>query len=166
MANHLPAMWETRVLFLGREDPLEKEMATHSSILAWRIPWTEEPGGIQSTGSHRVGCYWSHLAHTGWELKPSDLTASSLCHLYLWLKKVSFSLNAIGKFLLIWPHTEESGLWAWPSWNCHHRSWVCQACLSPRSSVWAPGLLQYRHHLWESVIAVLNVIPQAIRPLQ
>ena len=54
MVKRLPAMWETRVRFLGREDPLEKEMATHSSILAWRIPWTEEPGGLQSTGSQRV----------------------------------------------------------------------------------------------------------------
>ena len=45
-----PAVWETWVRSLGREDPLEKEMATHSSILAWRIPWTEEPGGLQSTG--------------------------------------------------------------------------------------------------------------------
>ena len=42
----LPPMWETRVRSLGQEDPLEKEMATHSSILAWRIPWTEEPGGL------------------------------------------------------------------------------------------------------------------------
>ena len=46
----LPAMWETWVRSLGREDPLEKEMATHSSILAWRIPWREELGGLQSTG--------------------------------------------------------------------------------------------------------------------
>ena len=53
--KRLPAMWETWVLSLGREDPLEKEMATHSGILAWRIPWTEEPGGPQSTGSQRVG---------------------------------------------------------------------------------------------------------------
>ena len=51
----LPAMRETRVRSLGREDPLEKEMATHSSILAWRIPWTEEPGGLQSMVSQRVG---------------------------------------------------------------------------------------------------------------
>ena len=51
----LPAMQETQVLSRGREDPLEEEMATHSSILAWRIPGTEEPGGLQSTGSHRVG---------------------------------------------------------------------------------------------------------------
>ena len=53
--KHLPAMRETRVQSLGREDPLEKEMATHSSILAWRIPWREEPGRLQSMGSQRVG---------------------------------------------------------------------------------------------------------------
>ena len=53
--KRLPAMQETRVRSLGWEDPLEKEMATHSSTLAWRTPWTEEPGGLQSTGSHRVG---------------------------------------------------------------------------------------------------------------
>ena len=48
--KHLPAMWETWVRSLGWEDPLEKEMATHSSVLAWRIPWTEELGGLQSMG--------------------------------------------------------------------------------------------------------------------
>ena len=48
-------MQETQVPPLGQEDPLEEEMATHSSILAWRIPWTEEPGGLQSTGSQRAG---------------------------------------------------------------------------------------------------------------
>ena len=50
-----PAMQETRVRSLGRDDPLEEEMATHSSILAWRIPWMEEHGGLQSMGSQRVG---------------------------------------------------------------------------------------------------------------
>ena len=49
-----PAMQETRVQTLGQEDPLEEGMATHSSILAWRIPWTEEPGGLQSTGLQRI----------------------------------------------------------------------------------------------------------------
>jgi len=49
-----PAMWETWVQFLGWEDTLEEGMATHSSILAWRIPWTEEPVGLQSMGSQRV----------------------------------------------------------------------------------------------------------------
>ena len=55
MVKNLLPIQETWVLSLGLEDPLEKEMATHSSILAWRIPWTEEPGGLQSTGSQRVG---------------------------------------------------------------------------------------------------------------
>ena len=56
MVKRLPVMKETQVRSLGWEDPLEKEMATHSSILAWRIPWTEKPGGLQSIGSQRVGC--------------------------------------------------------------------------------------------------------------
>jgi len=51
LVKNLPAVQETWVQFLGWEDPLEKEMAIHSSILAWRIPWTEEPGGLQSVGS-------------------------------------------------------------------------------------------------------------------
>ena len=51
--KNLPAVQETWVGSLGGEDPLEKEMATHSSILAWKIPWTEEPGGLQSIGSQR-----------------------------------------------------------------------------------------------------------------
>ena len=55
MVKRLPTMQETRVLSLGREDPLEKEMAIHSSTIAWKIPWTEEPGRLQSMGSQRVG---------------------------------------------------------------------------------------------------------------
>ena len=55
MVKNLPPVQETLVQSLGWEDPLEKGMATHSSILAWRIPWTEEPGRLQSMGSQRVG---------------------------------------------------------------------------------------------------------------
>ena len=55
MVKHLPTVWETWVQSLGQEDPLEKEMATHSSTLAWKILWTEEPGRLQSMGSQRVG---------------------------------------------------------------------------------------------------------------
>ena len=55
MVKNLPAMQETCVQSLGWEDPLEKKMATHSSILAWEITWTEEPGGLQSIASQRVG---------------------------------------------------------------------------------------------------------------
>ena len=53
--KHLPGMWETGVRSLGQEDPLEKEMAPDSSILAWRIPWVEKSGRLQSMGSQRVG---------------------------------------------------------------------------------------------------------------
>ena len=55
MVKNLAAVEEIWVQSLGQQDPLEEEMATHSSILAWRIPWTEEPGGLQSMGSQRVG---------------------------------------------------------------------------------------------------------------
>ena len=57
--KRLPAMWETWVQSLGWEDSLEKAMATHSNILAWRIPWMEEPGRLQSMGSQRVGHDWA-----------------------------------------------------------------------------------------------------------
>ena len=68
MVKHLPAMWDTRVQSLGWEDLLEKDMATHSRTLAWKIPWTEEPGGLQSMGSQRVRHDWStslfpHVSH-------------------------------------------------------------------------------------------------------
>ena len=67
MVKNLPAMQEMQVMrvrSLGQEDPLEEDMATHSSILAWRIPWTGEPGRLQPMGSQRVGHDWSNLAHT------------------------------------------------------------------------------------------------------
>ena len=64
MVKNLPAMQETQVQCLGWEDALEEEMATYSSILAWGILWTEEPGGLQSMGSQRVGHDWM-TEHTG-----------------------------------------------------------------------------------------------------
>ena len=63
MVKNLPAMQETRVQSLSREDPLEKEMTTHTSILAWRIPWTEEPGRLQTMGS-RDSDTTEQLVHT------------------------------------------------------------------------------------------------------
>ena len=71
LVKNLPAMQEIQqmqVWSLGQEGSLEEEMATHSSILAWKIPWTEEPGRLQSLGSHRVGDDWSNLAHTSKDL--------------------------------------------------------------------------------------------------
>ena len=63
MVKRLPAMQETRVWSLGREDVLEKEMATHSSTLAWKIPWMEKPGRLQSMGLQRVGHDWATALH-------------------------------------------------------------------------------------------------------
>ena len=71
--------WETWVWSLGQEDPLEEEMTTHSSILAWRIPWTEESGRLQSTGSQKVRHNWSDLAHY---CLYSLYCASDLCSLF------------------------------------------------------------------------------------
>ena len=65
MVKNLPAMPETQVRSLGGEDPLEKEMATHSNILAWKIPWTEDPGWLQTMGSQRAGHDWATKPH-GW----------------------------------------------------------------------------------------------------
>ena len=63
LIKNLPAMQETQIWSLGWEDPLEKDMATHSSSLAWRIPWTEEPGRLQSMGLQRVGHDWVTSLH-------------------------------------------------------------------------------------------------------
>ena len=68
MKNCLPETW---VQSLGREDPLEEDKATHSSVLAWRIPWTEEPGGLQSTGSQRIGhdrVPWHSMGQRGFKV--------------------------------------------------------------------------------------------------
>ena len=59
VVKYMPTMQETQIQFLGQDDPLEKGMAIHSSILAWRIPWTEEPGRLQSMGLQRVGHDWA-----------------------------------------------------------------------------------------------------------
>ena len=64
--NNLPAKQETQVQSLGQEDPLEKEMETHSSVLVWEIPWTEEPGGLQSRGSQELDTiYLLHSSSSG-----------------------------------------------------------------------------------------------------
>ena len=68
MVNRMPTMWETRFQSLGQKDLLEKEMATHSSILAWKIPWMEEPCRLQSVGSQRVRDDWATSLHFTWSL--------------------------------------------------------------------------------------------------
>ena len=91
-----------RVQFLGQEDPLEEEMATHSSILAWRIPWTEEHGGLQSIGSQRIGHDWSNLAQ-------DDVSISIyLLSIYIYLSEKAMATHSS---TLAWkiPWTEKPG---------------------------------------------------------
>ena len=83
MVKNPPAMWETWVRSLCWEDPLEEGMATHSSILAWRIPWTEEPGGVQSMGSqrvrhNRVTKHTNHDLLRDWDRKIQELSILSI----------------------------------------------------------------------------------------
>ena len=81
----LPAMWETQVRSLGWEDLLEKEMSTHSSILAWGIPWTEEPGGLEPMGSPRVGHNWVTSILMSWAERVSLGLLSKSSALDFWM---------------------------------------------------------------------------------
>ena len=96
--KRLPPMRETWVPSLGREGPLEKEMVTHYSILAWRIPWTEKPGRLQSTGSQRVGHDWA----TSLSLSPS---LHNTCPSSVWLRGFLRGISRAQVFRL----TTESG---------------------------------------------------------
>ena len=93
--KRLPTMRETWVRSLGWEDPLEKEMAIHSSILAWRIPWTEEPGGLQSTGSQRVGHYWATSLHFNILICPGILMENLMTS-----QKLTKGLNELANMLI------------------------------------------------------------------
>ena len=95
----LPALQEIRVWSPGWEDPLEKEMATHSSILAWKISWTEEPGGLQSMGSQRVGHDWATNTHGPGDSRPS--LPEHLCiHPLTWISK---SFHRMANSPPLWP---------------------------------------------------------------
>ena len=99
--KRLPAMQETWVRSLGWEDPLEKEMATHSSILAWRIPWMEEPGGLQSTGSQRVGHDWATSLHFRFLCMLSQNLLKGFLNLFIFLLRSE--MQCLWSFyLLIW----------------------------------------------------------------
>ena len=83
MVKRLPTMRETRVWSLGQEEPLVKELATHSSVLAWKIPWTEEPGRLQSMGSQRVGYDWATSPHlTSTTYQPTYLLIYSPAYIH------------------------------------------------------------------------------------
>ena len=110
----LPAMQENCVRSLGWVNPLEKGKATHSSILAWRIPWTEEPGGLQFTGSQRVGHDWSDLAQTVHGGQGKQLAVSS-GHTWEWIRRSQFGCwvqhlpSSLGTGSCVWNETFKVG---------------------------------------------------------
>ena len=129
MVKHLPAVQETQVRCLGREDPLEKEMATHSSILAWRISWTEEPGRLQSMGVQRVRHDWATNTHKrsgGDQRCVRDLESHFICSrwsclpsesLALWVK-IMFSRNGTAIVKCIFAKNGMVGeFWIMKSWH-------------------------------------------------
>ena len=114
-------MCETRVWSLGQEDPLEKEMATHSSILAWRIPWTEEPGRLQSTGLQRVGLDWAtslhfKVTHTGLEkVSFHSNPKEGQCHRMFKLPhNVPFSHDSKVMFKILQARLQQYRNWGYP----------------------------------------------------
>ena len=108
--KRLPTMWETWVGSLGWEDPLEKEMATHSSILAWRIPWTEEPGGLQSVGLQRVG--QTERLHFHFSLHPRRIVTQGT---------ITYSDDILSTAVAMgWGGRWEGG----PGWGAHVHPWL------------------------------------------
>ena len=110
MVKLLPAMQETQVWSLGWEDPLEKEMATHSSTLAWKIPWTEEPGRLQSMGSQRVGHDWATSLYNFYFCKNTSDTSAILQFSSLTLQYCSLTFNerhqCFSHCRVYWDHLE------------------------------------------------------------
>ena len=119
--KNLPAMQETRVQSLGQENPLEERMAIHSSILAWRIPWTEEPGWLQSMGSQRVRHDWATNTHTLWWLRlyvPYSDTAEFCMR--------GDALATVRSYLI--------------AWECAYHRWVCvKADITEKFKYWVYG---------------------------
>ena len=119
MVKNLPAMWESRVWSLGWEDLLEKVVATHSNILAWRIPWTVEPGELQSMGWQRVRHHWATNTHTQAHWRWVSNTLATWCkELTHWKRPWCWERLRAGE-------GDDRG------WNCWMASWT------PRTWVWA-----------------------------
>ena len=131
MVKNLPAMQETWVWSLGQEDPLEKGMDTDSSILAWRIPWTEKPGGLYSMGSQKVEHDWAihfHI-HKYIKLYIYYITFSSI-YITEWLcctEEINIANQIYSKKLIyLWPHRRACGILVpWSAWNLCPLQWKC-----------------------------------------
>ena len=122
MVKNLPAMQEAWVLSLGWEDPMDENMGTHSNILAWRIPWREEPGGVQSTGWQRVGHDWAtkpSIAHLTIELSTccwwSWRCFNKIGWWFIWMTVIRiFYTKIVFRSKIPWsPLTEAFSIWDW-----------------------------------------------------
>ena len=127
MVKRLPTMQETRVQFLGQEDLLEKEMATHSSILAWRIPWMEKPGRLQSMESQRVGHDWATSP------SPSIHKNDTIWHLSFSFWVTSFCM-IISKCIHVAANSTTSIFYGWVVFHCWRRPWQPTPVLLPGKS--------------------------------
>ena len=114
MVKHLPAMQETQVWFLGWEDPLEKEMAIHSSTLAWKIPWTEKPDRLQSMGLQRVRHDWATSLSLLKILKCLNLLLLLLRLYVIWKKnEKSYAIVLIANLIIIVKNWKQLNIWNW-----------------------------------------------------
>ena len=148
MVKCLPTMWETWVRSLGGEDPLEKEMATHSSTLAWKIPWTEERGRLQFMALQRVRHNWAtSLSLLGYLKYAFEMPISSAL-LFSFLKKYPWLLCSHSSAVDFWDHGPMG------SRVCYWRPWVGEGhvCIAP-STVWwhwgsGTGSAKDLHYKW------------------
>ena len=133
---------ETWIWSLGKEDPLEEEMATHSSFLAWEIPWTEEPGRLQSMGSQRVGHEWACLQDTGKQVRESAYLLCLKENLgpSCWSPSPAYKRNSG----LSWHQ-----LWHQPQWP---QGAISLSKVTHRSLRWCSHILPGKSHEWRSLI--------------
>ena len=154
MVRRLPTMQETRVQSLVWEDPLEKEMATHSSTLAWKIPWTEEPGRLQSLGSQRDGHDWATSLH--FSPLPTRRLVPSLCsHRILCFFQLLFYYPMLQLFPWFM-HYLQCYYWVWNCWMLNKKSivWMinirvnyCQICKMIGKTI-SVGLCSIWYETW------------------
>ena len=139
VVKNLPAMQETQVWSLGWEDPQEEGMATHSSILAWRVPWTEEPGGLQSIQWQRVGHDWSDWACTHifsiftsymWAWKDVSVSFRVQCYVCPWLTLFCIAQIFFNCYWFLF-------LWSIKYWENYLKSFslMMNSCIFPYTSV-------------------------------
>ena len=134
-------MQETQVQSLGQEDPLEQEMAPHSSILAWRIQWTEEPGVLQPTGSRRVAHDWDTNTSTLWTLLTSLLSYRPGCPAEPWFSPSEYASHGVAQSQTQLKRLSSSSsskptMSRVSNWNSHFPSWINFSSGLPPSCSW------------------------------